>query len=351
MNFKFEKTGICISLVLITVLAGSVWIGLQHQASRTSDTTDTNAPTIQTLGSDGVTFSSPVGLDWVDAGSTAGNYSNLILQSATAENISSIEISIPLKESGSNYSFADEVKPFADISGIHSSTLNGHIGEAITYRQDTRNRKDDVPWVGTVTKERYPSRYSTSPVRLTYSHGDGNDDLDSIWEQVKSSIQWSTPKQSINASTILNDMGASDLSTSELKKLDSQIEDWALYASDQERELGGLDCGSSTAHDQLVVLNQSDKQSISLNNSLLISSTPNLYRWDKATLQAFASDSTVICGVATVVPKAIADDRVVWWNACVGGAGPPEKDSPEYLPTVRCLQAEEVVNRHFGMIE
>ncbi len=148
-------------------------------------------------------------------------------------------------------------------------------------------------------------------------------------------------------SRILQDMGASDLSEGEKQALDTQIENWAMYVADPNIILGGLDCGASARHDQLIVLNNSDKRSLNLNDGLLVTTTPNLYNWTKDDLDAFRGDETVVCGVATTSPLAIAGNRILWWNTCVGGAGPPSKGSPNYQQTMNCMQAEEVVKRHF----
>lgn len=172
--------------------------------------------------------------------------------------------------------------------------------------------------------------------------------VDSIDLPERALIAGIQPSQGMS-SRILRDMDASELSAAELAVLDAQIEDWNLYRSDTVVVLGGLDCGQSENHDRLVALNQSDKSTMFLNDGLLITNTPNLYDWDTAALQAFVSDPTVVCGVATTLPRAVVGERILWWDTCVGGAGPPGKDSPDYTRVIKCLQAEDVVNRHFGI--
>jgi len=157
--------------------------------------------------------------------------------------------------------------------------------------------------------------------------------------------------QATAASIVLNDMGVPVLSADERGRLEATIEDWQLYQPNPNIFLGGLDCGMSERHDQLVVLDHSEKRSYSLNDGLLITTTPNLYNWTQAALDAFAADPTVVCGAATPVPHVVVGDRVLWWNTCVGGAGPPSVASSDYQRTVRCLQAEDAVDRHFGLTE
>lgn len=152
-------------------------------------------------------------------------------------------------------------------------------------------------------------------------------------------------------SSVLDDLGEPHLSGTQARELEQQLRNWSLYFSDSSVQLGGTDCGHSSRADQLVASNRSDKRSYNLNGGLKITTTPNLYHWTRADLSAFVNDQTVVCDVATTVPHAIIDGYIVWWNTCVGGAGPPNKNSPLYEQTVRCLQAEEVANRYFGIVE
>lgn len=345
-----KKVSIIIGVLFIVILSVGVYLTL-NRAHGNPNSVNTSQINEQTLGTKMVTFKSPAGLEWLDVPSTEGNYKNYQLNSSARDNSSFIMVSIPLKESSQGYSLADTVKPFADISGIHPSALNGHTGEAITYEEDTTKDPTDIPWVGSVTKEQYPSMFITSPVMLTYSHGTGDDSLDAVWEQVRSSIQWSSKEVSTMASTVLADLQVPSLTSTEQENLDAQIEAWDRYAIDTALSLGGLDCGQSQRHDQLVALNRSDMRSISLNNGLMLATTPNLYHWTQSELDDFASDPTVVCGASTPSPRVVVGDRILWWNTCVGGAGPPTVNSATYASTVRCLQAEDVVDRHFGLIE
>ncbi|MBI4092322.1 MAG: hypothetical protein HY420_00160 [Candidatus Kerfeldbacteria bacterium] len=160
---------------------------------------------------------------------------------------------------------------------------------------------------------------------------------------------YSSNQSSLSEVSLLDDLGEPHLSAVQAEDFKRRLVDWSLYSADPSVRLGGLDCGQSTRHDQLAALNHSDKRSYKLNGGLKIITTPNLYNWTAAELTAFTSDETVVCGAATMVPKAIVGDHILWWNACVGGAGPPANGSSDYEQTVRCLQAEEVVNSHFGI--
>jgi len=152
------------------------------------------------------------------------------------------------------------------------------------------------------------------------------------------------------ATLLLNELEERHLSSTEAADIISSVSSTTVYTSGIAEELGGIDCGVSTRHDQLVALNSGQKTYWVANDGLRITATPNTFNWTDADVKLFAQDETVVCGVGTTLPRVIVGDRILWWNVCVGGVGAPIKSSSEYSTTVRCLQAKEVIDTHFGIV-
>lgn len=140
-----------------------------------------------------------------------------------------------------------------------------------------------------------------------------------------------------------------DLTAAKQKSLESQIENVSLYKKDATETLGGLDCSTGGKHDQLQALNDAVKGTLKLNDGLQVTITPNLYHWNNVDMETFISDESVVCGVATTVPKYISGDIIYWWTGCVGGAGIGQPGYPYFDQSIRCVQAEDVIQRHFSL--
>lgn len=149
----------------------------------------------------------------------------------------------------------------------------------------------------------------------------------------------------------LDDLGGSHLTTPEADELIVTVEKIDAYGPYADRELGGLECGQSALHDQLVTLNAGKKNSLLANGGLLVTATPNTFQWTQADLKTISNDPTLVCGVGTTVPHGIVGNSVLWWSRCTGGAGPPEKGTPYYDESVHCLQAQEVLEQQTWFVE
>ena len=105
----------------------------------------------------------------------------------------------------------------------------------------------------------------------------------------------------------------------------------------------------SIKHDQLVTLNDAMIGTQSLYNGLDVSITKNVFHWNNVDLQHFLTGEEVVCGVGTISPRFVLGDYVYWWRGCLGGAGISQPGEAKYEETIRCVQAEDVIQRYFGM--
>lgn len=160
----------------------------------------------------------------------------------------------------------------------------------------------------------------------------------------------SAEQQTSNAyAATLADLGASPLSLTAQGTIDQQIDNQSLYTPDATVQLGGQDCGRSVNNDRLRILNKGERDVLTINHSYRLIRTPNLFQWDQAQLTSFASDSTVLCSVATIYPFAVTESYVYWRQPCSSGFMPAKGD-PGWQTFVECIQAEELVNRHFDLV-
>jgi hypothetical protein len=139
------------------------------------------------------------------------------------------------------------------------------------------------------------------------------------------------------------------LSESQEQQLHLQVENTKLYKKSTSEPLGGLDCSTSIKHDQLVALNDARIGTLSLYNGLDVSITKNVFHWNNVDLQHFLNGEEVVCGVGTISPRFVLGDYVYWWRGCLGGAGISQPGDAQYEETIRCVQAEDVIQRYFGM--
>ncbi len=147
--------------------------------------------------------------------------------------------------------------------------------------------------------------------------------------------------------SILFDYGQPNLTSEAQSSLDKQITNWSLYTPDTKVQIGDNSCGHPEAAKQLAQLDASGKRSLLLNDGLLVTITPNIFNWTLSQLKNFGND--VLCGVGTTAPQAIVDGNIVWWNTCVGGAGIGQPGDPYFDQSIRCVQAEDVIQRHFSV--
>lgn len=148
----------------------------------------------------------------------------------------------------------------------------------------------------------------------------------------------------------LRDLDEPDLTVEQQAALESQIENWSLYTTDTKTKIGDSNCQHPSAAQQLAAIDAAGKRSLNLNDAFLLTITPNVYHWNTDKLQTFGDG--VVCGVGTTAPRVLVDGYIVWWMGnCVGGVTPTKSDTPAYHELVRCIQAEEVVNKHFHQEE
>lgn len=164
-------------------------------------------------------------------------------------------------------------------------------------------------------------------------------------------INTNSTGSSLSSTQYLRDINEPSLTSEQVDDLISRLENVDQYQVGTSAALGGLDCGASARHDQLAALNSGERRSWLANNGLLVTATPNTYHWTAADLPSFNADTTVVCGVATTVPQAIVGSWVLWWNTCLSGVGPPQPTDPDYQTSVRCIQAQEALDRHFGLVD
>lgn len=139
----------------------------------------------------GFSFSYPDNLDIQFAGSTEDNYANYQITNPAIlpENRSGITASIPLKNTSSAFTLADEIKNEADPSKIIKISLNGHQCESVEYRLDT-DYPGDIPVHAFRSKIRCATKYETSPFSLDYIKRDTDASLDVAWESIRKSIKY-----------------------------------------------------------------------------------------------------------------------------------------------------------------
>lgn len=103
------------------------------------------------------------------------------------------------------------------------------------------------------------------------------------------------------------------------------------------------DCGTT---DKLMLVRQLDAQRrVQLVNGVLpILRTPNPNGWTLAEALAYLDDPLLVCGVGSFYPIEATADYILWRVACSSGMLPEVNGTvdPEF---VRCLQAEEVLDR------
>lgn len=209
----------------------------------------------------------------------------------------------------------------------------------------------------------------TSPYVIMVSTDTGEDgaivnsrlDLLEVTDRTVGSVFSSTDKQfagwspvgapSRDLEYLRQDFTFADLSGSQKKVTDAHIENMKLYTKDPTEQLGGLDCGTSEKHDQLQALNDAVFGSYMLYDGLKVSVTPNLYHWNNVDMAQWLNTSgeEVVCGVSTTTPRFIADDTIYWWKGCVGGAGIGQPGDSYFEQSIRCAQAEDLIQRHFGL--
>ncbi len=130
---------------------------------------------------------------------------------------------------------------------------------------------------------------------------------------------WQTSPMTIEKVS-LYDLGGHELSASEKNTLEAKITDWSLYQPDTNIHFLPGECGHPDADQQTARLDASDKKSYLLNGVFQLIETPNLFHWDAAGLKSYADKS--ICGVGGPFPNAIVEDKILWWQQCLGGKGP-----------------------------
>lgn len=151
----------------------------------------------------------------------------------------------------------------------------------------------------------------------------------------------------LSSTAYLDEIAEPHLSAAAAIALVTKAENVNAYQVGSSDQLGGLDCGQSVHHDQIVTLNAGLRRSFLAHDSLLVTATPNSFNWTSADLRVIADDSTAVCGVGTTIPRAVVGSWVIWWNTCVSGMGPPQRTQPDYQMVVRCLQAQEVLDRNY----
>ncbi|MBI5467439.1 MAG: hypothetical protein HY975_04485 [Candidatus Kerfeldbacteria bacterium] len=168
---------------------------------------------------------------------------------------------------------------------------------------------------------------------------------------VNGSLETISAKQQMSNAydATLADLGATPLSTATQATINRTIDNQSLYYPDATVQLGEQDCGMSANNDKLRILNKGERDVLTINNSYRLVRTPNLFQWDTAAMRSFASDQTVICSVATVYPFFVTSTNVYWRQACSSGFMPAQGD-PGWQSFVECIQAEEIVNRHFNLV-
>lgn len=141
------------------------------------------------ISKNGFTFTYPKNLIFQTSDSTEGNYANYEFFSVDEKGRSAITVSIPLKNTSTAFTMLENNQPFGKASDVKPSTLNGHAGQMMTYRQDS-DMEGDMPLHGRVIAEQYTTRYTTSPVILRFFRNDNDSSLDMAWEKIRSSIRY-----------------------------------------------------------------------------------------------------------------------------------------------------------------
>lgn len=154
-----------------------------------------------------------------------------------------------------------------------------------------------------------------------------------------------SPSNNANASVRVDSIPK--LLDDERESLESKIENWSLYRVVSTVYLGSEDCPATENRKKLDRFNAGSKRVLTLNEGYKLIETSNYYSWDQSDMESFAKDPGVICAVASYYPFKVYPDRVLWRMSCGGADVDPT--SPSYPQFKGCIQAEEVVNSHFGI--
>lgn len=176
-------------------------------------------------------------------------------------------------------------------------------------------------------------------------HSEANTNSNQVQNQTTNSSQLPLADES----SVLDDLGEKHLSMSEINRLGAKIEMWNLYQEDPSVVIGIPDCGVSKNSDMLKSMNSGSKKTLSINSTYRLVLTPAYSLKNFNDVVQFRNDPTVICGIGAYYPFSISEDRLLWRQSCSSGAV-PAVGTQSYKDFVSCIQAQEVVQRHFKEI-